>query len=496
MTFPLDDPIVLKLQRLARRHSVRLYLVGGYVRDRLLGRARTDIDCTVLGDALTFAEKVAKHFRSKAVIYERFRTAMVPIGDYHLEFVGTRKEIYDEYSRKPITSDGTLEDDIFRRDFTVNALAVPLVGPEAGTILDLTGGLADLDRRLLRTPRPPLETFHEDPLRMVRAARFAAQLNFRIAEDAFDAIKQMVERITIVSQERITDELLKLLAAPKPSIGFIILHKTGLLRYIFPELDRLAGVELAADGERRYAHKDVFFHTMKVLDNVAAASDNLWLRFATLVHDIAKPKTKKFIPGIGWTFHGHEERGARWQERIFRRLKLPLEHLRYVETLVRLHQRPMALVDEGVTDSALRRLAVQAGPWLDDLFTLCRADITTQNQHRAEQYLANYDIVYRKIEQVRERDRLAAFQSPVRGEEIMQIFGLSPSPAVGAIKHTLEQAILDGIIPNTYDDAKRYLLENRQLFEQIAQQANARFQHRHKPGPPSGNFAAVESTES
>lgn len=496
MTFPLDDPIVRKLQRLARRHSVQLYLVGGYVRDRFLGRARTDIDCTVLGDALTFAEKVAKHFRSKAVIYERFRTAMVPIGDYRLEFVGTRKEVYDEHSRKPITSDGTLEDDIFRRDFTVNALAVPLVGPHSGTIIDLTGGLADLERRLLRTPRPPLETFHEDPLRMVRAARFAAQLNFRIAEDAFDAIKQMAERITIVSQERITDELLKILAAPKPSIGFIILHKTGLLRYIFPELDRLAGVELATDGERRYAHKDVFFHTMKVLDNVAAASDNLWLRFATLVHDIAKPKTKKFVPGIGWTFHGHEEIGARWQERIFRRLKLPLEHLRYVETLVRLHQRPMALVDEGVTDSALRRLAVQADPWLDDLFTLCRADITTQNQQRAEQYLANYDIVYRKIQEVRERDRLAAFQSPVRGEEIMELFGLPPSPAVGAIKHALEQAILDGIVPNTYEDAKRYLLENRQQFEEIAQQANARFRLRHTHDSTSGNFAAVESSES
>ncbi len=494
MRIELDDPIIVKLQNLARRHSVQLYLVGGYVRDRLLGRSRTDIDCTVIGDALDFSQKVARHFRSKPIIYERFRTAMVPVGDYHLEFVGTRKETYDENSRKPHVTVGTLDDDIFRRDFTVNALAVPLFGPTAGEILDLTGGLSDLEQRLLRTPRPPHQTFHEDPLRMVRAARFAAQLQFRIADDAFEAIKEMAERITIVSQERITDELLKILAAPKPSIGFVILHKTGLLRYIFPELDRLAGVELATEGERRYAHKDVFFHTMKVLDNVAAVSDNLWLRFATLVHDIAKPKTKKFVPGVGWTFYGHEELGARWQERIFRRLKLPLEHLRYVETLVRLHQRPMALVDEGVTDSALRRLAVQAGDWLDDLFTLCRADITTQNRRRAEEYLANYDTVYRKIQDVRERDQLAAFQSPVRGDEIMQLFSLPPSPGVGAIKEALEQAILDGRVPNNYDDAKQYLLDHRTEFEAIAEQANARFRaHRRQQPPADGNFATVES---
>lgn len=494
MTFPLDDPIVLKLQRLARRHRVELYLVGGYVRDRLLGRARTDIDCTVVGDALAFAEKVARHFRSKAIIYERFRTAMVPIGDYRIEFVGTRKEVYDPASRKPTVMDGTLDDDIFRRDFTVNALAVPLIGPQAGTVLDLTGGIEDLHRGLLRTPRPPRETFYDDPLRMIRAARFAAQLQFRLADDAFQAITQLAERIAIVSQERITDELLKILAAPKPSTGFVILHKTGLLALIFPELDRLAGVELATDGERRYAHKDVFFHTMKVLDNVASESQNLWLRFAALVHDIAKPKTKKFIPGIGWTFYGHEELGARWQERIFRRLKLPLEHLRYVETLVRLHQRPMALVDEGVTDSALRRLAVQAGEWLDDLFILCRADITTQNKLRAEQYLANYELVYRKIQEVREKDRLAAFQSPVRGDEIMALFNLPPSPAVGAIKHALEQLILDGVVPNTYEDAKQYLLEHRDEFEMLARQTNERF-HRQRASSSNadGNFIEVHS---
>lgn len=308
---------------------------------------------------------------------------------------------------------------------------------------------------------------------MMRAARFAAQLGFRVAPEALEAMTAMAERITIVSQERITDELLKILAAPKPSIGFVILHKTGLLRYIFPELDRLAGVELATEGDRRYAHKDVFYHTMKVVDTVAEWSDNLWLRFAALVHDIAKPKTKKFVPGVGWTFHGHEELGARWQERIFRRLKLPLEHLRYVETLVRLHQRPMALVDDGVTDSALRRLAVQAGEWLDDLFLLCRADVTTQNKQRAEQYLANYDLVYKKIQDVRERDRLAAFQSPVRGDEIMAIFGLPPSPAVGAIKHAIEEAILEGKIPNTYEAAKQYLLDHREEFEQLAQRVNA-----------------------
>lgn len=473
---------------LADEQHIRLYVVGGYVRDiarSLRGEAilRKDIDYTVVGDAVAFARMVAERFRSRAVVYERFRTAMVPIGEFHCEFVGTRKEEYKPHSRNPIVSEGTLEDDLRRRDFTINALAVSLNADTWGEVVDLFDGQADMERRLLRTPLDPDTTFNDDPLRMLRAARFAAQLGYTVDSHALQSIKRFADRIRIISQERVTDELLKILAAPRPSIGFKLLYTTGLLRHIFPELHALAGTELAVEPASRsedqqhdervqqqvYRHKDVFYHTLQVLDNVAQVSDNLWLRFATLMHDIAKPKTKKFLPGVGWSFHGHEEVGARWQARIFKRLKLPLQHLEYVETLVRLHQRPMALVDDDVTDSAIRRLIVQAGDALEDLFTLCRADITTKNIAAAQRYLANYDRVYQKTLDVRERDALRAFQSPVRGEEIMEICGIPPSRAVGVIKTAIEEAILDGIIPNEYEAAKAYFLANKEAWLAEAQ---------------------------
>ena len=449
------------IAKLAHAHALDVYVVGGYVRDHFLGGNRKDIDFTVVGDALVFAKIVAERFRSKAVIYERFRTALVPVGDYHLEFVGTRKEEYREHSRKPIVTEGTFEEDIQRRDFTVNCMAVSLRKDNVGAVIDLYDGMADLERKILRTPLDPEITFSDDPLRMLRAARFAARLEFSIEEEALKAMKSMADRLTIISQERISDEFLSLLMARKPSIGLNILHDTGLLHYVFPELEKLAGIELVQVGEHGYAHKDVFYHTLQVLDNISLVTDNVWLRFAALMHDIAKPKTKKFIDGIGWSFHGHEELGARWQLGIFRRMKLPLEYAPYVSTLVRLHQRPMVLVDDGVTDSAIRRLAVHADDSLEDLFTLCRADITTKNPKKAEKYLRNYDIVYNKIVDVRERDQLRAFQSPVRGDEIMSICKLEPSPAVGYIKHSIEEAILEGIIPNEFEAAKEYLLSHK-----------------------------------
>lgn len=464
MTIELHDTILQTIGNIADQHGIRLYVVGGYVRDYFIGDTVKDIDFTVVGDALYFADIVAAHFHSKAVIYERFRTALVPVGEYKLEFVGTRKEEYQADSRKPIVTEGTLLDDLRRRDFTINALAVGLNHDNYGEFIDIFGGIADIQAQVIRTPLDAHITFSDDPLRMLRAARFAARLGFRIPSDILLAIKEMAARITIISQERISDEFLKILAAPRPSIGLKILFETGLMEHIFPEVHRLAGVDLVQVGEQEYTHKDVFFHTLQVLDNVALMSDNIWLRFATLMHDIAKPKTKKFIKGTGWSFHGHEDIGARWQKNIFRRMKLPFEYLPYVETIVRLHQRPMALVDDGVTDSAVRRLAVTAGDALEDLFTLCKADITTKNPKKAEKYLRNYDKVFQKIIDVRERDNLRAFQSPVRGEEIMALCGLPPCRAVGFIKNAIEEAILDGIIPNEYDHAHQYLILHKEVW--------------------------------
>lgn len=459
----MSDPVLYALADIARNHGYDAWLVGGYVRDLLLGKKVNDVDVTVHGSGVEFAKIVAAEFNSHPVIFERFGTAMVPIGEYHLEFVGTRKEEYLPDSRKPIVTEGTLEDDLRRRDFTVNALAVEL-NSTAGKrheaeIVDLFDGLGDLERGILRTPLDPVTTYSDDPLRMMRAARFAAQLQFELEPASFDAIRDMRDRIAIISQERTSEEFLKLLRSPKPSIGLAILFKTGLLEYVFPELNKLEGVDLVQTAGRSYGHKNVFWHTLQVLDNICQETDDVWLRFAALMHDIAKPKTKRFSEESGWTFHGHEELGARWQKRIFARMKLPNRARDYVAKLVRLHHRPMALVDEEVTDSAIRRLVVDAGEDLDDLFVLCRADITSKNPAKVKRYLGNYEGVVKRIKEVEEKDRLRAFQSPVRGEEIMEICGIPPSRTVGVLKGMIEEAILDGRIPNEYDAARMYLLE-------------------------------------
>ncbi|MCE2504770.1 MAG: HD domain-containing protein [Chlorobi bacterium] len=455
----LTEPILFALADIASTHNVRAWLVGGYVRDQLLGISGNDIDVTVEGSGVEFAKIVAEEFDSYAVIYERFGTALVPVGEYRFEFVGTRKEEYQEDSRKPIVTEGTLEDDLRRRDFTVNALAVSLSDKKEGTIIDLFDGIGDLERKILRTPLDPETTYADDPLRMMRAARFAAQLQFKLKPASFNAIKVMRERIKIISQERISEEFLRLLAVPEPSIGLMILFETELLELVFPELNDLAGVDLVKAEGRNYGHKDVLRHTLKVVDNIAEMTDNLWLRFAALMHDIAKPRTKRFQEGIGWTFHGHEDLGGRWQKRIFSRMKLPNKGRDYVAKLVRLHHRPMALVDDEVTDSAIRRLVVDAGEELDDLFMLCRADITSKSPAKVRRYLGNYERVVERIKEVEEKDRLRAFQSPIRGDEIMEICGIPPSKSVGLLKSAIEEAILDGRIPNEYEAAKAYLLE-------------------------------------
>ncbi len=462
----IEEPVLLDIGNYADELNVRIYAVGGYVRDYYLRRQRTDIDCTVEGDAAGFARRLAAKYKTKAVVYERFGTAMVPISGYNIEFVGTRKEKYLPDSRNPVVDKGTFEDDIMRRDFTVNAMAVSLNKSTLGEVIDLCGGLEDLENKILRTPLDPEVTFNDDPLRMMRAARFAAQLGFAVDPVIKEVILKLNDRIKIISQERITTEFLKILDSPVPSIGLFFLYDTELFKHIFPEIHNLSGVETVAGEKMTYAHKDVLRHTFKVVDNIARKTDNLWLRFAALVHDIAKPKTKRFSKTAGWTFHGHDEIGARWMKGIFRRLRLPMDKLPYVEKLVRLHQRPMALVDDGVTDSAVRRLAVKADDALEDLFTLCRADITTKNPNRSSKYLDNYERVFQKVIEVQAKDKLRAFQSPVRGEEIMEICGLPPSRLVGHIKNSIEEAILDGVIPNEYDDAKAYFMENKDKWIQ------------------------------
>jgi tRNA nucleotidyltransferase/poly(A) polymerase len=457
----INENIILDIGKLADELGYKVYVVGGYIRDYFLDRPREDFDFTVIGDSIAFAKKLATHFNTKPIIYPKFRTALVPVQGMKLEFVGTRKEEYESDSRKPIVSGGTLEDDLKRRDFTINTMAVSINKETFGELIDIFDGKKDLDLQILRTPLEPGITFSDDPLRIMRAARFASQLGFQIDGSALVSMSQMAERIKIVSQERISDEFFKIIKSPKPSIGIKILFETGLLNYVFPELVKLSGVDVVEDINKRYGHKDVFLHSLQVLDNIASVSDNEWLRFVSLVHDIAKPQTKKFIKGTGWTFRGHEELGARKMNEIFNRLKLPKDNLPYVEKLIRLHQRPMTLVDEGVTDSAVRRLAFQAGDALEDLFTLCRADITTKNPDLSAKYWNNYDIVTKKVIEVQEKDKLREFQSPVRGKEIMEICNLNPSRAVGYIKTAIEEAILDGFIPNEYEAAKKYFLENK-----------------------------------
>lgn len=457
----IAEPILKQIGKIADQLNVEIYIVGGYVRDYYLKKKRNDFDFTIVGDALEFAKELAVRFKSKAITYPKFRTAMVPIGKYKFEFVGTRKEEYKRNSRKPIVTIGTLEDDLRRRDFTINAIAVGLNKDNFGKVIDKFHGLIDIRSKILKTPLDPPTTFTEDPLRMLRAIRFASQLGFLIHQACYFAIKRLSSRIEIISQERITEEFLKILKSPKPSHGLYMLYDTGLMKIIFPEVAAMAGVETVTHNGREYKHKDVMLHTFQVIDNLASKTDNVWLIFAALMHDIAKPITKRFNENNGWTFHGHEELGARHVERVFRRMKLPMDKVPYVEKLVRLHQRPMALVDEGVTDSAVRRLAFHVGDALEDLFTLCRADITTNNPRLSFRYFQNYDRVFNKVLEVQEKDKLREFQSPVRGDEIMEITGLPQSKMIGEIKSKIEEAILDGIIPNEHDKAKEFFLQNK-----------------------------------
>jgi putative nucleotidyltransferase with HDIG domain len=441
--------------------KTQIFIVGGFVRDLILNRQIFEIDFLVLSSGTEFAERYAEKLGVKNVtVFRNFGTAYFRYKDCDLEFVGARKESYNRDSRKPEVFTGSFLDDINRRDFTINTLAISLNKEDYGELIDTYGGIKDLKNRLIKTPIDPLITFDDDPLRIMRAFRFASQLNFRLDESISIAANQLRQRLKIVSQERITDEFLKILSSEAPSIGLIHMYQTGVLEIIFPELAILAGV----DQRKDYHHKDVFFHTCKVVENISKMTDNIWLRFAALVHDIAKPQTKRFVEDIGWTFHGHEELGARMIKPIFKRMKLPYNKIEYVEKLVRLHLRPIALAKEEVTDSAIRRLIVSAGEDLGDLIILCRADITSKNQEKVSRYLENYEKVMKKVWEVEDKDKLRAFQSPVNGEEIMRICNLTPSRKVGEIKSAIEEAILDGKIENNYDEALIYLIEIKDSF--------------------------------
>lgn len=442
----------------AEEQQVNSYVIGGYVRDFFLKRPSKDIDIVCLGSGISLAKRVAEKLNgdTNLSVFKNFGTAMVKSKDWEVEFVGARKESYRSDSRKPIVEDGSLEDDQNRRDFTINALAISLNKEDYGDLLDPFGGLDDISKKVIRTPLDPEVTFSDDPLRMMRAVRFAAQLNFDIAADTFEAITKNTGRIQIVSQERITDELNKIILSPTPSYGFKLLFHSGLLQEIFPEMVALHGVE-TINGN---SHKDNFYHTLKVLDNVAARSGDLWLRWAAILHDIAKPATKRYHEKAGWTFHGHEDKGARMVPRIFRKMKLPLnEKMKFVQKLVRLHLRPIALVKEHVTDSAIRRLLFETGDDIDDLMTLCRADITSKNDQRVKRYLANFDKVERKLAEVEEKDKVRNFQPVITGDQIMEIFDLKPSKIVGEIKEELKEAVLDGKIKNNYEDTFSFMLE-------------------------------------
>jgi len=451
-----DSVLIRKIGKFGDEEGMRVYVVGGYVRDRILKKHGQDVDFVVIGDAPVFAEKVKRRVRGRGfVVYKKFGTASFLWNNFKLEFVTARKETYQSHSRKPSIKQSDLYDDLSRRDFTINALALGINKETFGKIVDPFGGLKDLKKRLIRTPLDPAATFFDDPLRILRAARFASQLGFKIEHATLAAMKKERERLRIVSQERITDEFLKILSHPKPSIGLKILQETRVLEIVFPELADLVGVE----QRDQYHHKDVFEHTMKVVDNLAKMSDNILLRFTALVHDIGKPRVKQFVEGTGWTFYGHELIGVRMLKGICSRLKLPRDFFKYANKMIRLHMRPIQLIGEEVTDSAIRRLLVQAGDEVDDLMMLCRADITSGNPKRVKKHLANFDFVNKRMKEVEEKDRMRAFQSPVRGDEIMAICGIGPGPLVGKLKKTLEEAIVEGRIPNEHDAAYDHLLK-------------------------------------
>ncbi|MBN1639433.1 MAG: HD domain-containing protein [Ignavibacteriales bacterium] len=441
--------------------NVELFIVGGYVRDLILRRKKNEVDFLVVKDGAKFASSFAKRLGvSQVTIFKNFGTAHFKSHEIDFEFVGARKESYKRDSRNPIIEEGTFIDDISRRDFTINTLAISLNKKDFGKLVDTFNGLNDIKNKIIKTPIDPLKTFNDDPLRILRAFRFASQLQFEVEDSIMLAAKQLADRLKIISQERITDEFMKILASPRPSVGLLLLNESGVLKIIFPEIANLTGIEQRKD----FHHKDVFYHTLQVVDNIAKVSEKLWLRFAGLVHDIAKPQTKKFDEKVGWTFHTHDYLGAKMLKKIFYRMKLPLTELPYVEKLVKLHLRPIALVDDGVTDSAVRRLSANAGADLEDLIILCRADITSKNIDKVQAYMRNYDNVMKKVVEVQEKDKLREFQSPVRGDEIMKVCNIPPSRLVGEIKTAIEEAILDGKIGNIYEEAYQYLLQIKDEF--------------------------------
>lgn len=472
--------IFKKIAKAAEEIGVPCYVIGGFVRDKIIGRPTKDIDIVCIGDGITLAHKVAEKFNPQPQVnfFKNFGTAQIkledrelstnksktqsspfsPLGDggIEIEFVGARKESYDFNSRKPVVENGTLEDDQNRRDFTINALAISLNKDNYGDLINPFDGIADIEKGIIRTPLAPAQTFIDDPLRMMRAIRFAAQLNYNIEENTLAAIKENAQRIKIVSGERIADELNKILLCHKPSIGFDLLYKTGLLKIIFPQMVALAGAEYI-DGK---GHKDNFYHTLQVVDNICATTDDLWLRWAAVLHDIAKPVTKKFEEGHGWTFHGHEVVGGRMVPKIFTQLKLPQnEKMKFVRKMVELHLRPISLTKENITDSAIRRLLFDAGEDFDALMKLCAADITSKNKQKVTRFLQNFELVKKRCAEVEEKDHLRNWQPPITGELIMQTFNLPPSKNVGIIKDAIRNAILDGDIPNNYEAAHQFMIE-------------------------------------
>ncbi len=452
------DPIFRRIARIAREKRVDAYVVGGYVRDHYLHRPSTDVDVVVVGSGIDVAQALADELHAKLSVFKTFGTAMLRVRGVEWEFVGARRESYTHDSRKPQVEAGTLEDDQLRRDFTINALAWSLNERDFGELVDPFDGMYDLEHGIIRTPCDPDITFSDDPLRMMRGIRFAAQLGFTLEEETFDAIARNAERIRIVSRERIIAELNKIVLSPVPSIGFELLELTGLLALIFPEMHALKGVERRG----QHAHKDNFIHTLKVLDNVAKRSGDLWLRWAAILHDIGKPQTKAYDPKTGWTFHGHEVLGSKMVPAIFRRLKLPLnEHMKFVQKLVFLHLRPIILSEDMVTDSAVRRLLFEAGDDVEALMTLCEADITSGIDAKVKRYMSNFELVRRKMKDLEERDRIRNFQPPITGEIIMRTYGIGPCRVIGDIKEVIKEAILDGRIPNDYGAAF-------ELMEQLA----------------------------
>ena len=457
LTKAIDHEVFHLVGRVADGMNRECYVVGGYVRDIFLKRPSKDIDFVTVGSGIEVAQAVAQAIgKAKLAVYPNFGTAQLRFRGQELEFVGARKESYNRDSRNPIVEDGTLHDDQCRRDFTINAMAISVNAHNFGTLLDPFGGIADLQQKIIRTPLDPDITFSDDPLRMMRAIRFATQLDFTINDITFDAIKRNASRIKIITRERIADELMKIMASKRPSIGWHLLSESGLLAIIFPEIEALKGT----DNSHGRSHKDNFLHTLQVLDNVASKSDNVWLRWAALLHDVGKPVTKAWDQVAGWTFHSHNFVGEKMIPKIFSRMKLPLdERMKYVKKLVGMHMRPIALVEDTVTDSAVRRMLFEAGDDIDDLMTLSEADITSKNQEKVRRLLANFALVRQKLVEIEEKDRIRNFQPPVDGEEIMRTFGLSPSKEVGLIKDAIKDAILDGIIPNEREAAYQFMLQ-------------------------------------